>query len=92
MTSRRNNAVGPQIRAGKQATTGKTIPVLAALVLAAGLATATQYFAQEFGYPALLGFHYRQFYPPWAILIWAWHGYAQFPEAFARAWRSLAAG
>ena len=54
MTGRRNNAVGPQLRAG-QPVTGKLIPVLAALLLVAGLMTATQCLAHAFRYHPSLG-------------------------------------
>ena len=75
MTGRRNNAVGPQLRAGQPAT-GKLIPVLAILFLAAGLMTATQCLAHSFRYHLSLGAHYGKLYAPWAILRWARQGYA----------------
>ena len=83
MTEKRNNAVGPQIRA-RQQTRGKITPVLAVLFLIAGLMTATQFFAHDFRYQTALGSHYRLFYPPWAILVWASHWYAKYPEAFIK--------
>jgi len=83
MTEKRNNAVGPQIRAGKPKT-GKLIPVLALMTLAVGLATSTQFFAHEFGYHAALGPHYRQLYPPWAILLWASNWYAKYPDVLMK--------
>ena len=49
MTDKRNNAVGPQIRA-RQQTRDKITPVLAVLFLIAGLMTATQFFAHDFRY------------------------------------------
>ena len=55
MTGKRNNAVGPQIRARQQAN-GKLIPILAFLFLVAGLVTSTQFFAHDFGYQAASGF------------------------------------
>jgi type IV secretion system protein VirD4 len=45
----------------------------------AGLQSATQFFAYEFGYQPQLGVHYQHLYTPWSILIWAykWWGYFQ---------------
>ena len=84
MTEKRNNAVGPQIRANKPQTS-KLIPILALITLAAGLATSTQFFAHEFSYQAALGPHYGQLYPPWAIVIWASNWYAKYPDIFMKA-------
>jgi len=84
MTEKRNNAVGPQIRANKPQTS-KLIPIMALITLAAGLATSTQFFAHEFGYQSALGPHYGQLYPPWAIVIWASNWYAKYPDVFMKA-------
>ena len=65
-----NNAVGPQVRAGRKngKKPAKVIPTLAALVLGAGLQASTQYFAHQFGYAPALGANLDRLYPPWGIL------------------------
>ncbi|WP_262966117.1 type IV secretory system conjugative DNA transfer family protein [Methylobacter psychrophilus] len=78
MKDRFNNAVGPQVRIDKPKS-GKIIPVLAVVSLLAGLQSATQFFASEFGYQTQLGAHYQHIYPPWGILLWTykWGGLFQ---------------
>ena len=49
-----NNAVGPQVR-GSTPKAGKLIPALVVVSLAAGLQSATQFFARDFRYQAALG-------------------------------------
>ena len=48
MKDKFNNAVGPQVRVDKPKA-GKLIPVLALVSMLAGLQSATQFFANEFG-------------------------------------------
>lgn len=82
MSERFNNAVGPQVRAGKQRS-GRWLPVL--LALAAGMQAATQLLAHDFQYQRVLGMHFHQLYPPWAGVQWAAQWSAQYPDAFLRA-------
>jgi type IV secretion system protein VirD4 len=84
MKDRFNNAVGPQVRKGKQGP-GKVIPVFAVLVLAAGLQGATQFFARAFHYQPALGIHFNLVYPPWGIIRWAVRWYRLYPDAFMHA-------
>ena len=84
MKDRFNNAVGPQVRNPKQGP-GRLIPALAVVCLGSGLQAATQFFAHDFNYPAVLGAHLHQVYPPWGILQWAGKWFNQFPDAFLRA-------
>ncbi len=79
-----NNAVGPQVRAGKRRP-GGWVAVLAWIVLLGGLQVATQFLAHDFQYQAALGAHFHQLYPPWGILQWAVKWYGQYPGAFLRA-------
>ncbi len=58
-----NNAVGPQVR-GSAPKAGKLIPALVVVSLAAGLQSATQFFAHDFGYQAALGRHFEHLYVP----------------------------
>jgi type IV secretion system protein VirD4 len=80
MREKPNNAVGPQVR-GTRATRNKLVPVLALTSMAAGLQTATQYFAHTFNYQPTLGANYNHLYAPWSILSWygkwgeQFHGY-----------------
>ncbi|NOT13382.1 MAG: type IV secretory system conjugative DNA transfer family protein [Methylococcaceae bacterium] len=77
MKDRFNNHVGPQVKVDQPKS--RLIPVLTILVLLAGLQSATQFFAYEFGYPPQLGVSFHHLYPPWSILIWAhnWYGLYQ---------------
>jgi type IV secretion system protein VirD4 len=79
-----NNAVGPQVR-GSTPKAGKLIPALVVVSLAAGLQSATQFFAHDFGYQAALGGHFEHLYVPWSILQWAGQWYRQYPDAIMRA-------
>jgi type IV secretion system protein VirD4 len=78
MKDRFNNAVGPQVRIDKPKS-GKIIPALAVVSMLAGLQSATQFFASEFGYQPQLGAHYQHIYMPWSILLWTykWGGLFQ---------------
>jgi type IV secretion system protein VirD4 len=84
MSERFNNAVGPQVRVGKNGP-GKTIPILATLTMGAGLQAATQLFAHDMQYQAALGAHDHHIYPTWAILNWAARWYGAYPDAIMRA-------
>jgi type IV secretion system protein VirD4 len=84
MSDRYNNAVGPQVRAKKKRA-GKVIPALATLTLGGGLQAATQFFAHDMRYQAVLGPHVDHIYPPWGIIQWAAKWYHHYPDAFMRA-------
>jgi len=84
MNDRFNNAVGPQVRAGK-ARVRSVVPLLALLALLAGLQATTQFLAHDLQYHAALGAHWRGFYPPWASLRWAAQWYGHYPDVFLRA-------
>ena len=81
---KRNNAVGPQVRARRSAT-GWLLPALGVLSLLGGLQAATQFFAHEARYSSQLGSHIGQVYGPWAILQWTLRWHEQYPEELMRA-------
>jgi type IV secretion system protein VirD4 len=84
MSSKFNNAVGPQVRAKKKGP-GKLVPLLAAMTMVGSMSASTQFFASSAGNHPSLGSSVAGFYPPWQIVSWAlkWHAY--YPEAFMRA-------
>ena len=84
MSEQYNNAVGPQVRAGKGGP-GKLIPILATLTMGGALAAATQYFAYIFKYHGSLGGNIHGIYAPWSILTWASKWHTSYPDAFTRA-------
>ena len=84
MKDKFNNAVGPQVRVDKPKA-GQLIPVLAIVFMLAGLQSATQFFAHEFGYPSQLGLHYQHLYAPWSILLWAYQSWGLFQGSLMRA-------
>lgn len=84
MKDRFNNAVGPQVR-HKRSTASKGVPALAALALGGGLQVATQLFAHDVRYQAALGANIEHWYPPWAVLQWAYRWHLMYPDAFMRA-------
>jgi type IV secretion system protein VirD4 len=84
MKDKFNNAVGPQVRVDKPKA-GQLIPVLAIVFMLAGLQSATQYFAHEFGYASQLGPHYQHLYAPWSILLWAYQWWGLFQVSLMRA-------
>jgi type IV secretion system protein VirD4 len=84
MKDKFNNAVGPQVRVDKSKS-GKIIPVLAVVFMLAGLQSATQFFANEFGYQPQLGPHYQHIYLPWSILIWTYQWGDLFQAGFMKA-------
>jgi len=84
MKDKFNNAVGPQVRVDKP-TSGKIIPILAVVFMLAGLQSATQFFAHEFGYQPQLGAHYQHLYAPWRILIWTYQWLGQFQASILKA-------
>ena len=84
MKDKFNNAVGPQVRVDKPKA-GQLIPVLAIVFMFAGLQSATQFFAHEFGYPSQLGPHYQHLYVPWSILLWAYQWWGLFQLSLMRA-------
>ncbi|MDD5267597.1 MAG: type IV secretory system conjugative DNA transfer family protein [Methylococcales bacterium] len=84
MKDKFNNAVGPQVRVDKPKS-GKIIPVLAVVFMLAGLQSATQFFANEFGFQPQLGAHYQHIYAPWSILIWTYQWGELFQAGFMKA-------
>ena len=84
MKDKFNNAVGPQVRAPKPKA-DKIIPALGVMSLVAGLQSATQFFAYDFQYQAVLGPHLNHVYAPWSILGWVGTWYGQYPDAIMRA-------
>ena len=84
MKDKFNNAVGPQVRVDKPKA-GKLIPVLAVVFMLAGLQSATQFFANEFGYQPQLGAHYQHIYTPWSILIWTYKWWGHFQVSIMKA-------
>ncbi len=84
MKAKFNNAVGPQVQAARPKTT-KLVPALGLATLVAGLQSATQCFAFEFGYQPVLGVNFKHIYPPWAIVHWAGNWYELYQNAFMRA-------
>jgi type IV secretion system protein VirD4 len=80
-----NNAVGPQVRERK-ARGGKLFPALAVLSLGGGFQAATQFFASDMRYQAVLGAPVaHDLYAPWAIVQWAAKWYPYYPDSFLRA-------
>lgn len=75
---------GPQSYVGRT-TSALWMAVLALLVLAGGLQSATQYFASAFHYHPALGAHLGRVYAPWCIVVWALHWYERYPSLFLRA-------
>ena len=84
MKDKFNNAVGPQVRVDKPKA-GQLIPVLSVVFMLAGLQSATQFFAQEFGYASQLGPHYQHLYAPWSILLWTYQWWGLFQVSLMRA-------
>ncbi len=84
MKDKFNNVVGPQVRVDKPKA-GQLIRVLAIVFMLAGLQSATQFFAHEFGYPSQLGPHYQHLYAPWSILLWAYQWWGLFQLSLMRA-------
>lgn len=80
----RNIPVGPD--AGRRRIRANSRPLaragLAALFTVAGLQTATQLLAHQFGYSETLGPHLQHVYPPWAVLQWARWWYPGHPNHF----------
>ncbi|WP_206245867.1 type IV secretory system conjugative DNA transfer family protein [Novosphingobium terrae] len=70
---KRNNAVGPQVRAKAQRRS-PLVPALAVTSLVAGASVATQICAHDFRYQSVLGESFHGLYKPWAIFQWysAW--------------------
>ncbi|WP_417519318.1 type IV secretory system conjugative DNA transfer family protein [Marinobacter sp.] len=79
MKSKRNNAVGPQVR-NKKPRTNRFLPVLGAGSLIGGLQAATQFFAYTFNYQDSLGGSVGPIYAPWSILGWANNWYGTYPD------------
>ncbi|QKV55367.1 type IV secretory system conjugative DNA transfer family protein [Comamonas antarctica] len=84
MSERFNNAVGPQVRAGRPRAR-RLVPALALLALLAGLQAATQFLAHALHYQAALGGHWQRLYLPWDGVRWAMQWYGAYPDVFVRA-------
>jgi type IV secretion system protein VirD4 len=84
MKDRFNNQVGPQVRSDKTKS-GWIIPILAFLIMIAGLQSATQFFAYELGYQPQLGANFHQWYTPWSILIWTHQWFGLFQASIMKA-------
>ncbi|MGZ8913903.1 MAG: type IV secretory system conjugative DNA transfer family protein [Methylobacter sp.] len=83
MSTKHNNAVGPQVRRKKKG--NKLLPALGVLSLGGGLQAATQYFAASFNYQDSLGAHINHVYAPWSILQWGSTWYSQYPNEIMQA-------
>jgi len=83
MKDRFNNHVGPQVKVDQPKS--RLIPVLAVVVMLAGLQSATQFFAYEFGYQPQLGTSFHYLYKPWSILIWAHQWFGLFQASIMKA-------
>lgn len=74
MTTKRNNAVGPQVRTrGRKSGESQGRGLIAFIVLAfliGGLSAATQIFASSMAYQPQLGASWNHFYAPWRIVSW----------------------
>ncbi|PJE09588.1 type IV secretory system conjugative DNA transfer family protein [Legionella sp.] len=83
MTTPSNHA-GPQNRNPKKVYHRYTL-ILILLSFIAGFQGATQFFAYQFNYQAILGFSLFHLYWPWDIVLWKmkWHTY--FPSHFRSA-------
>jgi len=81
---KRNNAVGPQVRA-KPARRSALVPALAVLSLLSGMVVATQICGHDFRYQAALGRSFHGLYAPWAVFewygLWAKYYSAEFTKA-----------
>lgn len=86
MAEKRNNTVGPQVRAQaiKPDLIIQRALVTASLVM--GMASATQTFAHDFAYQAMLGGAFYHLYAPWKIWAWA----AQYADVYPAAIRKAA--
>lgn len=82
--ARFNNAVGPHVRESRG---GNRLPWVIAFAgcLAAGLQTATQLCAADFGGHVALGPSLDGVYPPWAFVAWWSQWNERYPDAFMAA-------
>ena len=81
----RLHSAGPPSEAGRVSGRAKK-PVFAALgLLGLGLASATQYFAHEYGAQPALGTSVAGLYPPWRIVSWGIQWHTQCGEALMQA-------
>ncbi len=85
MSEKRNNRVGPQIRAVAKTSDRAMRSVLVATSLIFGFMAATQMFAHDFAYQAGLGSSFHDVYAPWKIVEWAGHYYDTYPFAIKKA-------
>lgn len=69
MKAKRNNAVGPQVRA-KPRRRGRLFPALVGASFLAAAQAATQTFASATNYDVSLGGHFHHVYAPWTIFQW----------------------
>jgi len=83
MDEKRNNKVGPQIRAKEKKKVGYVIGFVSSI--AAGLWSSTQYFASGYNQHEALGSNIDGVYWPWAIFNWAGQWYNSRPDEFLMA-------
>ena len=89
--TKRNNAVGPQVRTrGRKSGQSQGRGLLAFLVLGfmvAGLWGATQIFAHDMAYQATLGGSRNHIYAPWRIVTWYldWQNVPSLKQPFSKA-------
>lgn len=85
MSSKRNNAVGPQVRAKPAKQNRPLLFALFVTSIVAALWIATQTFAAMFQYHSSLGPNVRHAYAPWKIVEWAQAWGQVYPQQFMRA-------
>jgi len=88
VAEKRNNAIGPQVRAEAKR---PDMAVQRALVIASfllGMGSATQIFAHEFAYQPSLGISFHHLYAPWDIFEWA----SLYQHDYAHAVKKAASG
>lgn len=80
MDQKRNNKVGPQIRAKEKKQTAYLWTFLVSIFLS--IWASTQYFASTYNNHQALGEHINGIYWPWAIVGWAMQWYDSRPDDF----------
>ena len=91
MSTKRNNAVGPQVRTrGRKTGQSQGRGLVAFIVLAfviGGLAVATQLFARSMAYQPTLGPNWNHIYAPWRIVQWFlnWQSVPTLKQPFGKA-------
>jgi type IV secretion system protein VirD4 len=85
LAEKRNNAVGPQVRIDKVHSDRKIVIACVFASLIISLASATQMFAHDFAYQAVLGNSFHHFYAPWKIIEWTNYYYSDHPLEIKKA-------